>query len=140
MTDADESDRSGQAGALPGGSPTSEPDAVREPSGTKPADGDVALVYARTDDGGGYRILRQREQRLEMGELRALRHAQPIHGEVVRLVARQGPSPLYDVEVLAGAAPAHFHQRPAQVATDRYRQNWDSIFAPPGGGEQQLPN
>jgi hypothetical protein len=49
---------------------------------------DVALIHGRTADGEGLRILRQREERLELGEVRPLKEGRPIQGEVVSLKPR----------------------------------------------------
>jgi hypothetical protein len=101
---------------------------------------DVALLYAPTDDGKGARVLRAREGSVETGEVRPVRDGQPLHqGELVRLSPRAEAPSLYDVEVLhegaaepkepsaASAEPSR--GRPAQVASDDYRENWDRIFA-----------
>jgi hypothetical protein len=105
------------------------------------ADGrDVALLYAPTDDGKGARVLRAREGGVETGEVRPVRDGQPLQqGELVRLSPRAEAPCLYDVEVLHDAAaeskaPADTaaepaRGRPAQVASDDYRMNWDRIFA-----------
>jgi hypothetical protein len=108
----------------------------------KGAPRDVALLYAPTDDGEGARILRSRDGSIETGEVRPMKEGQPIHrGELVRLVPRTETPCVCDVEVLytkaadesaASAAkdgPASEGLgRPAQVATDDYRLNWDRIF------------
>jgi hypothetical protein len=100
---------------------------------------DVVLPIAPTDDGKGVRVLRAREDRVEAGEVRPLAEGQPIHGEVVRLKPRQDSTaalPLCDVEVLhapeksgtsSSSAPSG-RGRPAQVATDTYREHWTEIF------------
>jgi hypothetical protein len=93
---------------------------------------DVALVYGKSDDGAGVRILRKRDDRVELGEIRPLEHGKPLGGEVVQLRQR-GDSPLFDVEVQVPAPPAAALARttsgPAQVATDQYRENWDTIWS-----------
>ncbi len=100
---------------------------------------DVALLYAPTDDGKGARVLRAREGAIETGEVRPVRDGQPLQqGELVRLSPRDGASCLYDVEVLhdAKTEPASSEEtsrgRPAQVASDDYRMNWDRIFGAAG--------
>jgi hypothetical protein len=106
-----------------------------------PSVSDVALVYAPTADGAGARVLRTRNGAVEAGEVRPVKEGQPINsGEVVRLSPRQEAPFLFDVEVLhqrptetpqpAEAAPPALG-RPAQVATDEYRMNWDRIFGGP---------
>jgi hypothetical protein len=110
----------------------------------KAAPEDVALLYAPTDDGKGARVLRARGGSLETGEVRPVRDGQPIHqGEVVRLSPRSDAPSVCDVEVLhaapseAEASPASSPAeprlgRPAQVASDDYRVNWDRIFGAAG--------
>jgi hypothetical protein len=105
---------------------------------------DVALLYAPTEDGKGARVLRAREGTVETGEVRPVRDGQPLgQGELVRLSPRAEASCLYDVEVLhdAKGEPKSESQgeetpaprgRPAQVASDDYRMNWDRIFGAGG--------
>jgi hypothetical protein len=99
---------------------------------------DVALVWGKDESSGALGILRKRADRLETGIVQPLREGTPIHGEVIQMHAREG-SPLYDVEVHLPAADnkaARGHAtprddvagRPAQVATDQYRENWDQIY------------
>jgi hypothetical protein len=65
-----------------------------------------------------------------------LEPGKPIHHEVVRLKPRANMPRLCDVEVeydpgqtSAEAAPKRPKAPgPAQVATDQYRKNWDSIW------------
>lgn len=109
---------------------------------------DVAFLYAPTDDGKGARILRARDGSFETGEVRPIKEGQPINqGEVVKLTPRAGAPSLCDVEVLhqtstaadargqvapsdrpASVPTADAGGRPAQVATEDYRMNWDRIF------------
>src|SRR6266851_4563022 len=101
---------------------------------------DVAVVYAPTDDGKGARILRSRDGALEAGEIRPVKDGQPmICGEIVRLVPRSDAPCVCDVEVLheqpapegpqdAKPVASQASGRPAQVATEDYRLNWDRIF------------
>ena len=98
---------------------------------------DVALLYAPTDDGKGARILRSRDGNLEAGEVRPVKEGQPLQGgELVRLEPRADAPCVCDVQVLheqkraegdTAAAPESTG-RPAQVATDDYRMNWDRVF------------
>jgi hypothetical protein len=107
-------------------------------SGEKPsASSDVALIHGVTPE-GDLRILRKRHDRLELGGVRALREGMPITGEVVRLTPRPDFPLLCDVAtVLPAPAPtndvlgarAESRKGPAQVATDRYRDNWDHVFS-----------
>lgn len=100
---------------------------------------DVALIHGVTPE-GDLRILRKRNDRLELGGVRALREGMPITGEVVRLTPRKEFPLLCDVatelpapERPTDVAEARGESRkgPAQVATDRYRDNWDVIFSRP---------
>lgn len=88
---------------------------------------DVVLVYGRSDDGQGYDVLRQRGDEIHAATMRPLAEGRPIHGEVVRLEPREDSPVLFDVEIQheAPSSPG----RPAQVATDRYRRGWESIWA-----------
>jgi hypothetical protein len=93
------------------------------------------LIHGRSPDGKGLSILRQREGRLEAGEVRALEHGKPITGDVVTLKPRQGLPWLCDVEthVKHGGQEdrgprGEARGRPAQVASQRYRDNWESIY------------
>ena len=92
---------------------------------------DVVLVGEPTDSGSGVQVLRRRENRLELGELRTAQHGRPIHGELVRLKPRPESERLFDVEVLVPARTEREQGGPAQVATDAYRTNWDRVFGKP---------
>lgn len=104
----------------------------------KPSD-DVALICGRTDDGKGLHVIRKRGTGLEAGVVQPLEDGKPIHGELVTLRQR-GQSAVCDVEVHYDAAqkPAaatttpsvasETRGHPAQVASDSYRKNWDSIW------------
>lgn len=104
-----------------------------------PADADVALLGGPTSDGKGVSILRARQGRLEAGEVRPLESGKPISGEVVSLKPRQSFPMLCDVETHM-ATPANAVSKepqgdvarrrsgPAQVASDAYRENWETIY------------
>jgi hypothetical protein len=105
----------------------------------KAGDRDVALLYAPTDDGQGARVVRARNGSLETGEVRPVREGQPLtQGELVRLSPRADAPCVCDIEVLHATTPAPDptadaaaespRGRPAQVASDDYRMNWDRIF------------
>ena len=94
---------------------------------TRRPGGDVVLVYGRSEDGNGYDVLRQRGEALEAGTMRPLDEGKPIHGEVVRLKAREDSPVLFDVDVQHDARVST--GRPAKVASEEYRQGWDSIWA-----------
>lgn len=93
---------------------------------------DVVLLGPKTADGNGIHVLRARSERVEAGELRALREGQPISGEIVKLEPRKDMPLVCDVREswtppkTAAAAPVH--KGPAQVATTAYRERWDEIF------------
>ena len=94
---------------------------------------------------GAVHIIRRRGNQLEAGALQPLREGQPIQGEVLSLRPRENFPMLCDVDVLytppvaAAAKPSVpspapssrplRRKGPAQVATDDYRDNWDSIWA-----------
>jgi hypothetical protein len=114
---------------------------------------DVALLYAPTEDGAGARIVRARNGSIETGEVRPAKEGQVLNrGELVRLRPRADTPCFCDVEVLykEPSAPAPAQEArpepkpspalngPAQVATDRYRDNWDRIFGSSRG--RSAPN
>jgi hypothetical protein len=97
---------------------------------------DVALICGKTDDGKGLHILRKRGSALEAGVVQPLEEGKSINGELVTLRQR-GQTPLCDVEVHYSPEPAAdvtpgassaTRGHPAQVATDDYRKNWDTIW------------
>jgi hypothetical protein len=97
---------------------------------------DVALVHGVGADGSVH-VLRKRGDTIEAGALAPVREGAPIHGELVSLKPRANFPLLCDVQVHyappASAKPAaprpQRRKGPAQVATDTYRDNWDSIWA-----------
>jgi hypothetical protein len=100
---------------------------------------DVALIHA-VSEGGTVHVIRRRGEHLEAGALSPVREGAPIHGELVSLKPRQGCPLLCDVQVHykppASESPAKPSARssvrrkgPSQVATDSYRDNWDSIWS-----------
>ena len=91
---------------------------------------DVALICGRTRDGTGLNIVRKRDDCVEVGTVQPLKEGKAIHGEVVRLVPRKDTPLLCDVEVqwTTPEATGQASRRPAQVATDTYRRNWDTIW------------
>jgi len=114
--------------------PTAAPAA--SPSPPPPSSPDVALVHRVTPDGTVH-VIRRRGDTLEAGALQPLREGAPIQGEVLSLRPRESCPALCDVDVLytppavtkPAAAPATRRKGPAQVATDEYRDNWDSIWS-----------
>jgi hypothetical protein len=103
---------------------------------------DVVFVHSPAPSGDGFRVIRKREDTIEIGEIRATKEGQPLHGDLVRLKPREESDRLFDVEVLVSreetqrALPAH--AGPAMVATDAYREGWEAIFGAPG--DPELPN
>jgi hypothetical protein len=98
---------------------------------------DVALVHRVTPDGEVH-VIRRRGDQLEAGALRPLREGVPLQGEVVSLRPRENFPLLCDVETIyqppvapqaAPTKPVPTRKGPAQVATDVYRDNWDSIWS-----------
>lgn len=108
-----------------------------------PVSRDVALIHGVSSD-GAVQVIRRRGDRLEAGALSPLREGAPIQGEVVSLRPREDCPLLCDVDVHYAPAPlppnapakakpspgqAKPRKGPAQVATDTYRDNWDSIWS-----------
>jgi hypothetical protein len=124
--------------------------AADEPKG-KPDD--VLFVHSPCEQGDGFRVIRKRADTIEIGEIRTLKEGRPVHGEVVKLTQRAEHEQFFDVSVLlpalpeggaaqgaqaAQAAQAAQGERsgPAQVATDAYRANWDTIFGARSGSSE----
>lgn len=97
-----------------------EDDAAKKP----PAD--VVVLGPPTPDGEGVRVLRAREERIEAGELRALREGKPVTGEIVSLEPRKDNPRVCDVK--SSFTPPGARKGPAQVASQSYRDNWDEVF------------
>jgi hypothetical protein len=98
-----------------------------------PGKTDVVLLGPPTSDGEGVHVLRAREERVETGELRAMKEGKPITGEVVALEPRKENPRVCDVKS-SYSPPAKMlsegiKKGPAQVATKQYRENWDEVFA-----------
>jgi hypothetical protein len=100
---------------------------------------DVALIHGVSPNGAVH-IIRKRGDRLEAGALTPLREGAPIQGEVVSIRPRASCPVLCDVEVhyappppsaaaTSAAPPSLGHKGPARVASDQYRDNWDSIWS-----------
>src|SRR5262249_18600409 len=104
---------------------------------------DVVFVHSPAEEGQGFRVIRKREDSIEVGEIRAVQEGRPLQGELVKLKPRKEHDRLFDVEVLVsreegqGRAP-RAHAGPAQVAAEAYRANWELIFGE--HGEPDLPN
>lgn len=123
---------------------------------------DVVLLHSPSEGGDGIRVVRKRDDAIELGELRPMREGQPIHGEVVRLTQRAEGALLFDCEVLVPAAARKeiareaspeikeekpeatepkglAHKGPARVTTDAYRGGWEAIFGK-RSGRKDAPN
>ena len=106
------------------------------PKDAKPID--VVLLRGPTEDGEGLRVLRARDERIELGEVRPLKDGKPIAGEIVQLSPRAGAPALCDVEVVAKVTPAaavaevapgvRDAKGPAKVSSPAYRTSWERIF------------
>lgn len=102
----------------------------------QPPKQDVVFVHSPTDEGAGYRVIRKRDETLEVGEIRAVQEGRPLAGDLVKLKPRAEHERLFDVDVLATREELLQHSSlghagPAQVATDAYRSGWDAIFGAP---------
>ena len=109
---------------------------------------DAILIQGVSEDGESMAVLRAREDRLEAGILRTVKPGKPVEGELLKLTPRPEFPLVCDVEVElpagtinaaggsdrieAGAAAREGRGRPAQVATESYRENWDAIWRKPG--------
>lgn len=107
---------------------------------------DLALIHGRTPDGEGLRIIRKRADQLEIGAVHPLKEGVPITGEVVSLKPRPEFPLLCEVKTeLVAPKPAEREEAgararsgPPQVATDRYRENWDRIWNGKNVPEREL--
>lgn len=107
--------------------------------GDPPRKEDVVFVHGPAEGGDGYRVIRKRDDAIEIGEMRAAQEGRPLQGELVRLKPRSESERLFDVEVLVSREElAGARSGPAQVATESYRANWEAIFGAPE--EPELPN
>jgi hypothetical protein len=111
---------------------------VDEPPEPESKSEDIVVIRGRTADGAGLGVARLREGRVEVGVVQPLEDGKPIHGEVVKLKPRPACPIVCDVEKVAldsspteDDAAERSRTGPAQVATDRYRENWDAIWARP---------
>jgi hypothetical protein len=116
--------------------------AMSESEPPRPATEDVLFVGGPAEGGEGLRVLRKREDAIEVGEIRPVQEGRPLQGELVRLKPRREHDRVFDVEVLVSRdeIPGHAlgHAGPARVASEAYRTNWDAIFGP--NDEPDLPN
>jgi len=117
---------------------------------TKPASAekrrDAILIHGVSEDGESMAVLRARENRLEAGVLRTVKPGQAVDGELLKLTPRPEFPLVCDVEVQVPAGTINAaggsdgvtsgserqgRGRPAQVATETYRENWDAIWRKP---------
>ncbi len=90
---------------------------------------DLVLVGDRCPRTGGYRVLRQREDRVEVGELHAMREGQPLTGDLVRLHPTERHERVFACETIHASAPRSLPAHgPPQIATATYRRHWEDIF------------
>lgn len=124
--------------------------------GDREAKEDLVLFHSPTESGDGIRVIRKRDDAVELGELRPMREGQPIHGDVVRLTPREEHALLFDCEVVVPSPrpkeppppPAQeppevkqlSHKGPARVTTDAYRGGWEAIFGGKRTGSGEAPN
>jgi hypothetical protein len=134
-------------------------DAPKKPD---PAGSDVVLIHGVTEDGKGLRVLRARDERLELGQVRPLEEGKPLQGDVVKLTPRPEAPFVCDVETQvkvperapaalrstsssakadsaradgptkSDGVPERRRKGPPQVATRAYRENWDAIWQAQG--------
>lgn len=142
--------RRAETGAVPGGASGASSGA----GATDAAATDVVLIHGPTEDQKGLRVLRAREQGLEIGEVRPIKEGQPLTGEIVRLRPRPGMPRVCDVETQvsreeldqaqraavdqaqrANSDPARAsraalgHAGPPRVSSEAYRTNWEAIYS-----------
>ena len=118
-------------------SQTSGRDDRKDDSGTPEAkSSDTVLIQGVSSDGESLAVLRAREDRVEAGVVRKVKDGEPLMGELVRLRPRPEFPLLCDVDVelpspaaRTAETPKLSHGGPAQVATPRYRDNWDAIWS-----------
>jgi hypothetical protein len=101
------------------------------------------FVHGPAEGGEGLRVIRKRDDAIELGEIRAAKEGRPIQGDLVRLKQRKEHERLFDVETIVSreeveTARLPGHSGPAQVATNAYRENWEAIFG--AREEPGLPN
>jgi hypothetical protein len=89
---------------------------------------DVLFAYSKTESGDGFRVIRSRDDRIELGEVRELRDSKPVHGDIVKLSPVAGQDKLYDVEVLMEGPKTRSTSGPVRVSNEGYRQQWEAIF------------
>jgi hypothetical protein len=107
---------------------------------------DVLFLHSRNEAGDGFRVIRAREEGLQVGEIKPVKEGEPIKGDLVKLSPRkEAGGRLFDVHVMLSdkevshAAAARTRPGPAQVATEAYVRNWETIFGR-GPKADVLPN
>ncbi|MBW2528700.1 MAG: hypothetical protein JRI23_31285 [Deltaproteobacteria bacterium] len=109
----------------------------QEPSSSTGSE-DVVFVHSPCESGEGFNVIRQRSNRLEVGELRTPKEGKPLVGELVKLTPRRGQERLFDVEVLVdGVQATAGRSGPAKVSSAAYRANWDGIFRRADGSRSE---
>ncbi|HEY8075491.1 MAG TPA: hypothetical protein VIF62_15310 [Labilithrix sp.] len=97
----------------------------------KPDGKDVVVLGPPTADGDGVHVLRARNEKLEAGELRALKEGKPVIGEIVSLEPRKDDPRVCDVRESWKPPAVESKKGPAQVASSAYREGWEQIFEKP---------
>ncbi len=102
---------------------------------------DLLFVQGRSPKGDRYKVIRAREDRVEVGEMSDLKDGEEIRGEVVKLKPREEHPRLFDVETVLPRDEGRAERSgPAQVATEEYRRNFDAIFGPRKRRKKELLN
>lgn len=90
---------------------------------------DLVYVHDQIKGRKGYRVVRAREDRIELGEMRPLEDGQAIHGDIVKLKPRKEHPRLFDAEVVEGTeVPRPGAHGPPKVSSDDFRRGWDDVF------------
>jgi len=120
-------------------------DAGASPSEASKKREDVVLLGGPTADQRGVMVLRKQGDRVEVGEVRPVEEGKSLSGDLVKLVPRAGHPRVCDVETTFSAeerlratrgpgrdsdrmVTRRSHHGPPQVATQRYRDNWETIY------------
>src|SRR5215475_12140846 len=98
----------------------SEP--LKPPKEAKEGKEDVVFVHGPAEHGEGLRVIRKRDDSIEVGEIRSVQEGRPLQGDLVKLKQRREHERLFDVEVVVSREeikpkPAPLgHAGPARVA------------------------
>lgn len=89
------------------------------------------LLLCGDGGAGAYGVIRQRQERIEVGRIRPVRDGQPISGELVRLAQRKEHERLFDVEVLYDA------KREATQGNGPAARDGEAGETPPDANQEQ---